>query len=197
MILVNRKHQILNKTWSTKSSPNLGQTNTLLRRWKHWKSEWSKKNQVIFPKSKYCAPLSWLFVVWILLFNDKFRSQVLLPCSEGSEMASFHGRRDEFSSENTTWELVSLPLRRKLVQCKWVFRNKFIADGKTWKYNSRLVAKGFSQVQGVDYHDTFAPVAKMDSICLVLAISASKHDWEVHHMDVKYAFIHGDIHEEI
>ena len=56
--------------------------------------------------------------------------------------------------------------------------------------------KGFSQVQGVDYHETFTPVAKMDSIPLVLAISTSKQ-WEVHHMDVKYAFIHGYIHEEI
>ena len=59
-----------------------------------------------------------------------------------------------------------------------------------------MVPKCFSQVQGVDYHETFAPVAKMDSIRLVLAISASKH-WEVHHMDVKSAFMHGDIHEEI
>ena len=59
-----------------------------------------------------------------------------------------------------------------------------------------MVEKGFSQVQGVDYHETFAPVAKMDSIRLVLAISASKH-WEVHHMDVKSTFIHGYIHEEI
>ena len=58
------------------------------------------------------------------------------------------------------------------------------------------MAKGFSQVQGVNYHETFAPVSKMDSIRLVLAISASKH-WEVHHMDVKSAFLHGDIHEEI
>ena len=54
--------------------------------------------------------------------------------------------------------------------------------------------KCFSQVQGVDYHGTFAPVAKMDSIRLVLAIFASKH-WEVHHMDVKSAFMHGDINE--
>ena len=58
------------------------------------------------------------------------------------------------------------------------------------------MAKGFSQVQGVDYHETFSPVAKMDSIRLVLAILASKH-WEVHHMDVKSEFMHGDIHEEI
>ena len=59
-----------------------------------------------------------------------------------------------------------------------------------------MVAKFFSQVQGVDYHDTFAPVAKMDSIRLVLEISASKH-WEVHNMDVNSAFIHGNIHEVI
>ena len=59
-----------------------------------------------------------------------------------------------------------------------------------------MVAKFFSQVQSVDYHETFSLVAKMDSIRLVLAISASKH-WEVHDMDVKSAFMHGDIHEEI
>ena len=64
---------------------------------------------------------------------------------------------------------------RKLVQCKWVFRTKFAVDGSTYKYKAILVAKGFSQVQGVDYHETFAPVAKMDSIRLVLAISTSKH----------------------
>ena len=98
--------------------------------------------------------------------------------------------------KNTTWELVSLPFGRKLVQCKWVFRTKVAADGRTYKYKERLVEKVFSQVQGVDYHDTFASVAKMDSIRLVLAILASKH-WEVHHMDVKLAFLHGDIHEEI
>ena len=59
-----------------------------------------------------------------------------------------------------------------------------------------MVANFFSQFQGVDYHENFAPVAKMDSIRLVLAISASKH-WEVHHMDVKSDFLHGDIHEDI
>ena len=69
-------------------------------------------------------------------------------------------------------------------------------DGKTCKYKAILFEKGFSQVQGVEYHETFVPMAKMDSICLVLAISASKH-WEVHHMDVESAFIHGDNNGEI
>ena len=97
--------------------------------------------------------------------------------------------------KNTTWELVSLPLGRKLLQCKWVFWTKVSTNGINWKYKAILVEKIFSQFQGVDYHETFAPVSKMDSIRLVLAISASKH-WEVHHMDVKSTFLHGDIHEE-
>ena len=112
----------------------------------------------------------------------------------------YHARKDlrwqvsmdeEINSlqKNTTW-----PPGRKLVQCKWVFQNKVAADGSTYKYKARLVEKCFSHVQGVDYHETFPPVAKMDSICLVLAISASKH-WEVHHMDVKSAFLHGYLHE--
>ena len=77
-----------------------------------------------------------------------------------------------------------------------MFQTKVSADGTNYKYKARLVTKGFSHVQGVDYHETFALVAKMDSIRLVLAISASKH-WEVHHMDVKSAFLHGYLHEEI
>ena len=65
---------------------------------------------------------------------------------------------------------------------------KFAADGYAIKYNSILVSKGFSQVQGLDYTDTFVPVSKMDSIGLVLAIAARKR-WEVLHMDVKSEFL--------
>ena len=83
---------------------------------------------------------------------------------------------EEFNSprKNATWELVSLPPRRKLVQCKWVFQTNVDAGGTNCKYKAILVPKGFSQVQGVDYHETFALVEKMDSICLVLAIVVSK-----------------------
>ena len=100
--------------------------------------------------------------------------------------------KDEFHSlqKNDTWELVILPAGRKLVKWKWVFKTKFSVDGSPMKYKSSLVAKGFSQFQGIDYNETFAPVAKMDSIRLVLAIAASKQ-WEVHHMDVKISFLHG------
>ena len=71
-----------------------------------------------------------------------------------------------------------------------------VSYGSDIKYKSRLVSKGFSQFQGLDYIDTFAPIAKTYFIRLVLAIAASKR-WEVHHMDVKSEFIHGEIQEDI
>ena len=105
---------------------------------------------------------------------------------------------EEYSSvmKNRTWDLVSLPKGRKLVQCKWVYRTKYAADGSIDKYKARLVAKGFLQVEGIDYSETYAPVAKMNSIHLVLSLVASQH-WSVYQMDVKSAFLHGDLHEEI
>ena len=77
-----------------------------------------------------------------------------------------------------------------------MFKNKFYNDGYNIKNKEILVAKGFYQFQGIDYNETFALVAKMDYIRLVLAIASSKQ-WEVHHMDVKSAFIHGYLKEEI
>eukprot|EP00253_Pinus_taeda_P015456 PITA_15456 len=97
---------------------------------------------------------------------------------------------------NDTWDLVPLPKGRKLVRCKCVYRTKYGPDGKVDKHKARLVAKGFSQVEGIDYTETFSPVAKMNSIRLVLSLAASLK-WEVHQMDVKSAFLHGDLHEEI
>ena len=70
--------------------------------------------------------------------------------------------------------LVDLPPRRKVVQCKWVFKTKFVADGSPLKYKERLVAKGYSQVHGIDYNETFSPMENMDSIRLALAIAVSK-----------------------
>eukprot|EP00253_Pinus_taeda_P035523 PITA_35523 len=105
---------------------------------------------------------------------------------------------EEYNSliENQTWDLVLLPSNHKLVRCKWVYRTKKAPNGQVRRYKARLVAKGFQQVHGVDYDKTFASVAKMDSIRLALSIAAAR-GWEVHHMDVKNAFLHGDLEEEI
>jgi hypothetical protein len=73
---------------------------------------------------------------------------------------------------------------------------KYASYGSVERHKAQLVAKGFSQVEGIDYNETFSPVVKMNSIRLVLALVAS-HKWEVHQMDVKSAFFHGDLQEEI
>jgi hypothetical protein len=106
--------------------------------------------------------------------------------------------QEEYNSllENQTWDLVPLPSGRRLVICIWVYRIKSTVDGQISRYKARLVAKGFQQVHGIDYDETFALVVKMDSILLALAIVASK-GWEVHHMDMKNAFLHGDLSKEI
>jgi hypothetical protein len=69
-------------------------------------------------------------------------------------------------------------------------------DGKIIRYKAKLVSKGFQQVHGIDYDETFSPVAKMDSIRLALAIATTK-GWKVHQMNMKNEFLHGDISEEI
>lgn len=77
---------------------------------------------------------------------------------------------EEYSSlmKNHTWDLCTLSKGRKLVRYKWVYHTKYAADGSIDQYKACLVAKGFSQVEGIDYYETFAPVAKINSIHLVL-----------------------------
>jgi hypothetical protein len=106
--------------------------------------------------------------------------------------------QEEYNSllKNQTWDLVPLPSGRKLVRCIWVYRTKSAVDGQISRYKSSLVSKGFQQVHGIDYDETFALVVNMDSIHLALAISAAK-GWEVHQMDMNNAFLHGDLSEEI
>ena len=82
------------------------------------------------------------------------------------------------------------------MKCKWVFKINFSSDGSNLKFKEKLVAKGYSQLHGIYYNETFSPVEKVDSIRLALAIAASKQ-WEVHHMDVKCALLNGDLTKKI
>ena len=98
--------------------------------------------------------------------------------------------------DNDTWEFVDLPKGKKPVGCKWVFTTKYKADGTLEKYKARLVAKGFSQIYGMDYNETFAPVAKLNTIRILLSLAANL-DWRLHQLDVKNAFLNGDLKEEV
>ncbi|KAL4382929.1 hypothetical protein GQ457_15G018860 [Hibiscus cannabinus] len=95
-------------------------------------------------------------------------------------------------SENQVWNLVEPPERIKPIGCKWVFKKKTDMDGNVQTYKGTLVAKGFRQIYGVDYDETFSPVAMFKSIRILLVIAAF-HDYEIWQMDVKTAFLNGKL----
>jgi hypothetical protein len=100
----------------------------------------------------------------------------------------------ESIKKNYTKDLVDLPKEKECIGVKWVYKTKYKENGKVDKYKVRLVAKGFAQEYGVDYNETFAPVARLDTIRMVLAI-ATQHNWKVFQMDVKSAFLNEYLEE--
>ena len=97
---------------------------------------------------------------------------------------------------NKVWHLVEKPHDRSIIGTKWVFRNKLDESGNVLLNKSRLVVQGFSQIEGVDFEETFAPVARLESIRIILAF-ASHMDFKLHQMDVKSAFLNGFLEEEV
>ncbi|CAJ2651803.1 unnamed protein product [Trifolium pratense] len=98
--------------------------------------------------------------------------------------------------KNQTWQLVDKPENQKIIGVKWVYRTKLNPDGSINKLKARLVVKGYFQQHGVDFSDTFAPVAKHDTIRLLVALAA-KLGWKIYHFDVKSAFLNGLLDEDI
>ena len=97
---------------------------------------------------------------------------------------------------NHMWELVDLPPGNKPLGYKWIFKRKLKDDGTIDKYKARLVVKGFRQKEGLDYFDTYSPVTRITSIRLLIALAAM-YDLQIHQMDVKTAFLNGELEEEI
>ncbi|KAL4326036.1 hypothetical protein GQ457_11G028190 [Hibiscus cannabinus] len=105
---------------------------------------------------------------------------------------------DELESikSNHTWKFVDLPRGFRTISNKWVFRKKLRPDGSIQKYKARLVVKGFTKKFGIDFFDTYSPVTKISTIHALFAL-ASIHKMHVHQMDVKTAFLNGEIDEEM
>jgi hypothetical protein len=97
---------------------------------------------------------------------------------------------------NKTWSLSVLPAGHKAIGLKWVFKVKKDPEGRIVKHKAWLVAKGYAQREGVDFDQVFAPVARIETVRLLIALAAQQ-GWKVHHMDVKSAFLNGDLREEV
>lgn len=98
--------------------------------------------------------------------------------------------------DNGTWTLVDLPSGHRPIGLRWVFKLKKDATGAVVRHKARLVAKGYVQRAGVDFDEVSAPVARQDSVRALMAVAAHE-DWKVHHLDVKSAFLNGDLVEEV
>ena len=102
----------------------------------------------------------------------------------------------EALQKNFTWELVPLPEGKKMVECRWIFTVKLNPDGSINRYKARLVAKGYTQKYGIDYEDTFVPVAKMNTIRVLISLAANLN-WPLRQFDIKNTFLNGTIDEEV
>jgi transposase InsO family protein len=132
----------------------------------------------------------------LLLTGEPATPEEALSGKESTEWKKAMDEEMKSLHENNTWTLVPKPTDRKLVDCRWIYKRKEKSDGTLDRYKARLVARGFKQVYGIDYEETYSPVVKFPSIRLLLSLAASE-DMEILQFDIKTAFLYGELEEEI
>ena len=105
---------------------------------------------------------------------------------------------EEYDSilKNNAWEIDPRPVDKSMVGSRWIYKVKKAANGSVEKYKAKFLAWGFSQIEGIDYEETFAPITRYSSMRTILSLSAQM-GWHIHQMDVKTAFLNGIIEEEV
>ena len=98
--------------------------------------------------------------------------------------------------KNSTWELVDRPNRKPVVGVKWIYKTKLNLDGSIQKHKTRLVAKGYTQKLGIEFNETFTPVARLDTIRTLIALAAQK-GWKMWQLDIKLAFLNSVLEKEV
>ena len=167
-------------------------------------SEWVNRrvhynnNAVFYPIEKFCNynHLSSEHQAFVSNIDKEFEPRTYEEAQRSKIWREAISEEIHALTKNGTWEITNLPKGKKAVGCKWVYKIKYRTDGTIERHKARLVAKGFTQTYGVDYTETFAPVAKMNSIRVLLSLAVNQ-DWKLHQMDVKNAFLQGEVEEVV
>ncbi|KAI3788698.1 hypothetical protein L2E82_01471 [Cichorium intybus] len=130
---------------------------------------------------------------FIMFTSDPFSVETAIQSNAWKEAMLEELRAIE---RNKTWKLEVLPQDKKAISLKWLFKTKYNSDGSVQKHKARLVARGYVQEQGVDFDESFSPVARFETVRMIVALAAQLQ-WTVFQFDVKSAFLNGDLKEEL
>ena len=128
-----------------------------------------------------------LLLLWTISLPNTFQEALCHPSCRSAMIEEM-----DALNRNSTW----IPTGKKVIGCRWVFVVKVNRDGLVARLKARIVAAGYAQTYGVDYSDTFSPVAKMTYVQLFISLAAT-HNWDLHQLDIKNVFLHGDLQEEV
>ncbi|GJZ33299.1 putative RNA-directed DNA polymerase [Tanacetum coccineum] len=128
--------------------------------------------------------------------NKTFEPNIFHDACKNKEWIITMNNEMEALNRNKTWEITQLPLGRKPIECKWIYKVKYKSNGDIKRYKARLVAKGYNQREGVDYDKKFSPVVKIVTVRCLINIAVN-NGWPLFQLDVNNAFLYGNLTEEV